>query len=85
MILDFGKELCGGIRVITMDAKGMVKWRITFGESLTECCAKIGEKNETNDHSPRDIEAVTGMMSDLRFGQTGFRFVRMELIEGEWA
>ena len=85
VILDFGKELCGGIRVITRDAKGMVKWRITFGESLTECCAKIGEKNATNDHSPRDMEVVTGMMSDLRFGQTGFRFVRMELIEGEWA
>lgn len=85
VILDFGKELCGGIRILTRDAKGMVKWRITFGESLTECCAKIGEKNATNDHSPRDIEAMTGMMSDLTFGQTGFRFVRIELIEGEWA
>ena len=85
VILDFGKELCGGVRMITRDASGMVKWRITFGESLTECCAMIGEKNATNDHSPRDIQVVTGMMSDLNFGQTGFRFVRIELIEGEWA
>ena len=44
VILDFGKELCGGIRVITRDAKGMVKWRITFGESLTECCERLGKK-----------------------------------------
>lgn len=85
VVLDFGKELCGGIRMITRDAKGTVKWRLTFGESLTEAYSSIGEKNATNDHSPRDIEVVTGMMSDLTFGQTGFRFVRIELIEGEWA
>lgn len=85
VVLDFGKELCGGIRMITRDAKGPVKWRLTFGESLTEAYSSIGEKNATNDHSPRDMEVVTGMMSDLCFGQTGFRFVRVELIEGEWA
>lgn len=85
VVLDFGKELCGGIRMITRDAKGPVKWRLTFGESLTEAYSSIGEKNATNDHSPRDMEVVTGMMSDLTFGQTGFRFVRVELIEGEWA
>lgn len=85
VVLDFGKELCGGIRMITRDAKGPVKWRLTFGESLTEAYSSIGEKNATNDHSPRDMEVVTGMMSDLILGQTGFRFVRVELIEGEWA
>lgn len=85
VVLDFGRELCGGIRMITRDAKSPVKWRLTFGESLTEAYSAIGEKNATNDHSPRDMEVVTGMMSDLSFGQTGFRFVRIELIEGEWA
>ena len=85
VVLDFGKELCGGIRMITRDAKGQVKWRLTFGESLTEAYSSIGEKNATNDHSPRDFEVVTGMMSDLTFGQTGFRFVKVEIIEGEWA
>lgn len=82
VVLDFGKELCGGIRIITRYAKGMAKWRLTFGESLTEAYSSIGEKNATNDHSPRDIEVVTGMMSDLTFGQTGFRFVKVELVEG---
>lgn len=85
IVLDFGKELCGGIRMITRDANGPVKWRLTFGESLTEAYSSIGEKNATNDHSPRDMEVVTGMMSDLTFGQTGFRFVRVELLEGKWA
>lgn len=84
-VLDFGCELCGGVRIITRDAKGTVKWRVTFGESLTECYADIGYKNATNDHAPRDIEVITGMMSDLTFGQTGFRFVRLELIQGDWA
>ncbi len=85
VVLDYGKELCGGIRIITRDSKGSVKWRVTFGESLTEAYSSIGEKNATNDHSPRDMEVMTGMMSDLTFGQTGFRFIRIELIEGEWA
>ena len=82
VVLDFGKELCGGIRIITRHAKDMAKWRLTFGESLTEAYSAIGEKNATNDHSPRDIEVVTGMMSDLTFGQTGFRFVKVELVKG---
>lgn len=80
VILDFGKELCGGIRLITRTAGNGAKWRITFGESLTEACSNIGYKNATNDHSPRDMEVLVSTMSDLRFGQTGFRFVRLELL-----
>ena len=80
VLLDFGKELCGGIRIITKGCGGMAKWRLTFGESLTEACASVGEKNSTNDHSPRDFEILTSQLSDLRFGQTGFRFVRIELL-----
>ena len=83
VVLDFGKELCGGIRIITRGSDGMAKWRFTFGESLTEAYSSIGEKNAMNFHSPRDFEVVVPMMSDLQYGQTGFRFVRMELLEGE--
>ena len=82
VVLDYGRELCGGVRIITREMRGTGKWRLTFGESLTEAYADIGEKNATNDHSPRDFEIVTGMMSDLQYGQTGFRFVRIELLEG---
>ncbi len=81
VILDFGKELCGGIRMVVKSAKNLTRWRLTFGESLTEACSSIGVKNATNDHSPRDFEVQTSNMADLQFGQTGFRFVRMELLE----
>ena len=80
VLLDFGKELCGGIRMVTRECETATKWRLTFGESVTEAVACIGEKNATNDHSPRDFEVMTSNMSDLEFGQTGFRFVRIELL-----
>lgn len=80
VVLDYGKELCGSIRIVTRAAFGSTRFRITFGESLTECCASIGEKNATNDHSPRDFVADISNMSDLTFGLTGFRFVRIELL-----
>ena len=35
VVLDFGKELCGGIRIVARNAEGIANFRITFGESLT--------------------------------------------------
>lgn len=81
VILDFGKELCGGVRFITRIVEDMyAKMRITFGESLTEACSDIGYKNATNHHAPRDFEADIINMSDLTLGQSGFRFARIELL-----
>ena len=78
IILDFGREICGGIRILTYKAKN-VSVRIRFGESLTECCAELGgEKNATNDHSLRDFTVNLQYYSDMTFGQTGFRFVRLD-------
>ena len=53
------------------------------GESLTEACSEIGEKNATNDHSPRDLTVAISSMSDLTFGLSGFRFARVELLTEE--
>ena len=80
VVLDYGKELCGGVRILTPTILGPTRFRITFGESLSECYSSIGEKNATNDHSPRDFEVDISSISDLTFGQTGFRFVRIELL-----
>ena len=81
VVLDFGKELCGGVRFITRIVEDMyAKMRITLGESLTEACSQIGEKNATNHHAPRDFEVDVINMSDLTFGQSGFRFARIELL-----
>lgn len=80
LLLDFGKELCGGIRIITNYTRGIADFHIRFGESITEAQAKIGEKNACNDHSPRDFTVGVPSLADLTFGQTGFRFVYMELV-----
>ena len=81
VVLDFGKELCGGVRIITRTVADIyAKVRITLGESLTEACSAIGEKNATNHHAPRDFTADIINMSDLTLGQSGFRFARIELL-----
>ena len=82
IVLDFGKEIRGGIRILTSDTddEKCARVRIRFGESLSECYAEIGEKNATNDHSPRDINVDLSSWSDLSFGETGFRFVKIDLL-----
>ena len=78
IILDFGKELCGGIRILT-HSSDMKNIRIRFGESLSEACAELGGKqNATNDHAPRDMTLFLPRYSNLRVGETGFRFVRID-------
>ncbi len=83
LIIDFGREMSGGIRIITREIKGgknaMV--RLVFGESVSETMSSIGdEKNATNNHSPRDFEAMLSFLSTLDYGKTGFRFVKIELL-----
>lgn len=86
IVLDFGKEIRGGVRILTYETQDIkcVRIRIRFGESLSECFAELGEKNATNDHSPRDIEADLSAWSDLCFGDTGFRFVRIDSLSDGW-
>lgn len=81
IVLDFGKEVCGGVRLLTriVDA-GQATLRITLGESITEACSEVGQKNATNHHSPRDFTVLISNLSDLTFGQSGFRFARIELL-----
>ncbi len=53
--------------------------RIRFGESVTECCSELnGAQNATNDCSNRDFEVFLQDYSNMRFGETGFRFVRLD-------
>lgn len=82
VILDFGKEICGGVRIVTTIVKGLTtKIRLVFGESVSEAMSSIGEKGATNHHSPRDFNAMISNLSTLEFGRTGFRFVKIELEE----
>lgn len=78
VILDFGTEVNGSVRILTF-SYDPTDVRIRFGESLTECCSELhGSQNATNDHALRDFTTQLPMLSDMTFGNTGFRFVRVD-------
>lgn len=81
IVLDYGKEICGTCRILTSTQSDNTKIRIRFGESVAEACAEPGEKGCCNDHSTRDTEAYLRNWSDMRFCQTGFRFIRIDFLE----
>lgn len=81
LILDFGKEMRGGIRVLTF-ASDSTPIRIRFGESVAECCDEL--VTSTNDHAIRDMQVTLPSWSDTQIGDTGFRFVRLDF-SGEYA
>lgn len=83
VILDYGKELHGGIQIITGNTTGdkPVKIRLRFGESVSEAMSDIGEKGATNDHAIRDAIIEIPRLGNIEFGNTGFRFVRIDMIE----
>ena len=82
VVLDFGKELQGALRIsVARSSATNMRVRITLGESVTEAMSSVGEKNATNDHSPRDFEAITSNMGISDFGRSGFRFARVELLD----
>lgn len=87
IILDFGKEIHGGIQfVLGPSNKKTIQIRIRFGESVGECCSEITSKNaeigfSTNDHSMRDRILRLSRYGSSEFGNTGFRFVRIDFLD----
>lgn len=77
LLLDFGCELAGGIRIVS-SLMEPAKIRLRFGESIAEVC---GEPNM--DHAIHDIVLPLNMLSTVDFGNTGFRFVRLDVLEGQ--
>lgn len=83
-LLDFGKELNGGIRIVTGMYPGNkpVRLRIRFGESVSEAMSDIEPtQNATNDHAMRDLEVSVPWLGRLDIGDTGFRFVRIDVLD----
>ena len=92
--LDFGKEIQGGVRILTHGAGGGCKVRLRFGESVSEVYSDArpstdtyvsvenAAQSATNDHSFRDFIADLTYMSDMCFGNTGFRFLRIDFLTG---
>lgn len=83
LVFDFGKEIHGGIQIITGSTSTgkPVKIRLRFGESVSEAMSDIGEKGATNDHAIRDAVLEIPWLGKLEFGNSGFRFVRIDLLD----
>ncbi|WP_340112942.1 hypothetical protein [Maribellus mangrovi] len=82
IILDFGREIQGGIEIVTTrgNLSPAGKVRIRFGESVAETMCDVGENGATNDHAMRDFEVTLPTMGRLEVGESGFRFVRVDLV-----
>jgi len=83
ILLDFGKELCASVRILThvTTERRQLRVHITCGESVSEALSRIGEKNATNDHAIRDMDYCLPAYSDMTLNETGFRFVCIRLLE----
>ena len=74
IVIDFGKELSGGIRIVSGKLKGKI--RLRFGESVSEAC---GEPNQA--HAIHDTVLDVPALGILEYGNTGFRFVCIDSVE----
>lgn len=83
ILLDFGREYQGGVKVVAQDMCGAknAKIRIRFGESAMECCSEPGYKGASNDHSVRDEVLSLPWVGCLEYGMTGYRFIRIDNLE----
>lgn len=82
VVLDFGRELHGSVRILAQAAEGGgCNVRIRTGESVSEAYAERGDRNADNHHALRDVTVFLPMYSDMEFLQTGFRFVRIDFLE----
>ncbi len=86
ILLDFGKELHGGVQIMVWHSKDNkpVRLRVRFGESASEAMAEFGgAKNTTNDHAIRDQTTLVPWLGTAEIGNTGFRFVRIDLVDDD--
>lgn len=90
ILLDYGRELHGGLKLILgpSNKREPATIRIRFGESVSEACSPIrytGWKKgfSTNDHAMRDITMKIPSNGQIEIGNTGFRFVRIDLLQTE--
>lgn len=85
ILLDFGKELHGGLQLITDQSRGgkPIRVHIRFGESVSEAMSDLSDtaKNATNDHAMRDMIISLPWLGKTEIGNTGFRFVRIDLVD----
>lgn len=84
ILVDFGIQLNGGVQIVAQNTKTgqPVRMRVRFGESVSEAMSEMGNgQNATNDHAVRDQTILVPWMGSAEIGNTGFRFVRIDLDE----
>ena len=83
ILLDFGRELHGGLQIVTgMGSEHDARIRVRFGESVSEAMCEIDGKNGAgNDHAIRDQEVILPWFGVKEIGNSGFRFVRIDLVD----
>lgn len=84
LLLDFGKELQGGIQLVTggFPVQKPISVRIRLGESVSEAMCEIDGKNgASNDHAIRDFTMLLPWMGVAEIGNSGFRFARIDLLD----
>ena len=85
VLLDFGRELHGGIELFTTmmpEAEKLRHVRVRFGESVSEAMAELGgSQNGGNDHAIRDQVVTVPWLGKIYVDPTGFRFVRIESVD----
>ena len=65
VLLDFGRELHGGVRLLGFRPEGAEYplVRLRFGESISEAVTPLGVKGACNDHAVRDFTVPFGRSS----------------------
>ncbi len=84
VLLDFGKEIQGGIQIVrSMDGShSPARFRLCLGESVSEAMSSVDEPGSTatNDHSVRDFEISVPWLGVAEYGNSGFRFARLDYL-----
>ena len=88
MILDYGREIHGGLHLVmgSSSRREPSLVRIRFGESVQEtssttCNSEWKMGFSTDDHAKRDIVVEIPRDGQIELGNTGFRFVRIDLLQ----
>ena len=79
-ILDFGKELSGGARILTHGVGGCKTVRLRFGESVGETCSEL----KNGEDSLYMVENIGNPMDELMHGKrAGITEIDLSNLKGE--
>ncbi len=78
VLLDFGRELYGGIQICGGRGPGNKPFRVRvrFGESVSEAMTQPNQ-----DHAIHDSIVLVPFLGVTEIGNTGFRFVRIDMVD----